>query len=126
MPKTIHQLRSPHVRLLASLLVMIAILCNNFGLAQAHAMSAKTDCCPEMTAHQMASDNTGANADNCPAQKSDCNDQCMARCMSMNGLLSASFIISPNALVATALPQLIMAEHSLVKFSPDLRPPIYS
>ena len=36
MPKALHTLRSRHFRLLASLLVMMAILCNGIGLAQAH------------------------------------------------------------------------------------------
>jgi hypothetical protein len=126
MLKIIHQLRVPHVRLLASMLVMVAILCNNFGLVQAHAMSAKADCCPEMSSDQMAYDEMGSNVDTCPESNSDCNDQCMARCMSANGMLAVAFTISPGVLITSQLSRFNTTEHSLADVGPGLRPPIYS
>lgn len=114
------------MQLLASLLVMIAILCNNFGLAQAHVMDGKKDCCPEMNMEAMAPEAMSGDVDACSNANSDCDDLCMARCMSASGLLSAAITISPSALIATPLPQLKTAEHSLANFSPGLRPPIYS
>jgi len=120
MPKALRTVRSRHFRLLASLLVMMAILCNGIGLAQAHAMEAKKDCCAEMMGEKMSPDKP------CPAQDSTCDDQCMARCMSANGLLSVPLAISSSVLVIATLPQLKAAEHSLAEFGPGLRPPIYS
>ncbi|MGH8050870.1 MAG: hypothetical protein ACREPB_09455, partial [Arenimonas sp.] len=55
MPNVLHKLRSRRFRLLACLLVMMAMLCNGIGLAQAHAISAKKDCCAEMMGGKMAS-----------------------------------------------------------------------
>ena len=121
MPKVLHKIRSRRFRLLASLLVTLAILCNGIGLAQAHShsMPAKKDCCAEMMAHTMASDKP------CSLPNDSCDDQCMARCMSANGMfLSVSLLFSPNILIAAFSPQAEAAEHSLAKLSPGLRPPI--
>ena len=126
MPKTIYQLRLPHVRLLASMLVIIAILCNGIGLAQAHVMDVKKDCCPEMNMEAMASEAMSGDVDACSNANSDCDDLCMERCMSDNGLLSVALTISPSLLITTPLPQLNISEHALAEFGPGLRPPIYS
>ena len=123
MPKALHILRTRRFRLLASLLVMMAILCNGIGLAQAHSAMAKKDCCAEMAGHKKSAPPC------CEETKSPhagCDDQCMARCMSANGILSVPFAIRPSVLVTATLPQLKTTEHSLAELGPGLRPPIYS
>ena len=121
MPKALHILRTRRFRLLASLLVMLAILCNGIGLAQAHAhsMSAEKDCCVEMMAKKMSPDKP------CSMPKDSCDDQCMARCMSANGVLfSVSLTFYPNILIAVFSPRTEATERSLAKLGPGLRPPI--
>lgn len=121
MPRALRQLRSRRFRLLASLLVMIAILCNGIGLAQAHVMEAKKDCCAEMMGEKMSPDKP------CPTPESDCDDQCMARCMSANGvLLSVPVMMYSSVLIMTPQARFKMTEHSLADLGPGLRPPIYS
>ena len=121
MSKNLRALCSQHLRLLASLLVMLAILCNGIGLAQAHVMEAKKDCCAEMMGEKMSPDKP------CPDPANDCDDQCMARCMSANGvLLSVPLTISSSVFITNPLLRVNMTEHSLAEFGPGLRPPIYS
>ena len=123
MPKTLRQLRSKPLRLLASLLVMMAILCNGIGLAQAQSAMAKKDCCAEMTGHKKTASPC------CEETKSphtSCDDQCMARCMGSNGILAVPFAISQSVLITTPLPQFNVTEHSLADLGPGLRPPIHS
>jgi len=126
MPKALTILRTRHFRLLASLLVMMAILCNGIGLVQAQSAMAKKDCCAEMKGHKMPSHDMGKKDPPCPQSSSGCDDQCMARCMSANGILSVPFTIRPSVLVTATLPQLKTTEHSVAELSPVLRPPIYS
>ena len=123
MQKALRQLRSRRFRLLASLLVMMAILCNGIGLAQAHTMDAKQDCCAVMTGHgeSMSHCDEGAKPPH-----SDCDDQCMARCMTANALLSVPLNIASSGLIVTPLPRLKISEHPLAERGPGLRPPIYS
>lgn len=123
MPNILRQLRSRRFRLLASLLVMVAILCNGIGLAQAHAMDADKDCCAEMTGHvkPMSHCDEGARS---PHQ--DCDDQCMARCMGATALLSVPLNVVASGLIVTPLPQLKTSDHSLAELGPGLRPPIHS
>jgi hypothetical protein len=123
MPKTLRQLRSKRFRLLASLLVMLAILCNGIGLAQAHAIETAKDCCAEMSGHGKAMSHCDEES---RSPHPGCDDQCMARCMSANALLSVPLIIVSNVLIATPLPQLKTSDHFLAEFGPGLRPPIYS
>lgn len=123
MLKAIHKLRTRRFRLLASLLVVMAILCNGFGFAQAHSTTAITDCCPEMMTGEMSSQNGD---DSCPPSNIACDDQCMLRCFTANGLLTISFSIPAGRLVTTTLPSLKVSEHVLAERGPDLRPPIYS
>ena len=121
MPKVLHKMRSRRFRLLASLLVMMAILCNGIGLAQAHSMAAKKDCCAEMIGGKMACHAP------CSASDKNCDDQCMARCMGTNGVLfSMQLTISPNVLISALLPKTEATEHSLATCGPDLRPPIFA
>lgn len=121
MSKNLRTLRSQHLRLLASLLVMLAILCNGISLAQAHVMEAEKDCCAEMMGEKMSPDKP------CPVPENDCDDQCMARCMTANGvLLSVPLTITSSVFIATPLPRFNMTQHSLAELAPGLRPPIYS
>ena len=126
MPKALHILRTRRFRLLASLLVMMAILCNGIGLAQAHSAMAKKDCCAEMMGHKKSPSPCADGNKPCPSPNAKCDDQCMARCMSANGILSVPFTIRASVLVTATLPQLKTAEHSLAELGPGLRPPIYS
>jgi hypothetical protein len=120
MPKALHTMRSRRFRLLASLLVMMAILCNGIGLAQAHSAMAKKDCCAEMMGKKMSPDKP------CTMPDKVCDDQCMARCMSVNAIFSVPLVIASSVLIATPIPQLETTEHSWAEFGPGLRPPIYS
>lgn len=123
MTQALRQLRSRRFRLLASLLVMVAILCNGIGLAQAHTMDAKQDCCAEMAGHGESMSHCDEDAKS-PHQ--GCDDQCMSRCMTTNALLSVPLTIALGAFNTTPLPQLKTSEHSLAELGPGLRPPIYS
>jgi hypothetical protein len=89
-------------------------------------MDVKKDCCPEMNMEAMASEAMSGDVDACSNANSDCDDLCMERCMSANGLLSVALTISPSLLITTPLPQLTISEHALAEFGPGLRPPIYS
>ena len=121
MAKVLQKIRSPRFRLLASLLVMLAILCNGIGLAQAHShsMPVEKDCCAEMMANKMSPDTP------CSQPGDNCDDQCMARCMNANGILfSIPLAISANSLVTRVLSQPNVPEHAPATFGPGLRPPI--
>ncbi len=120
MLKTLYILRTRRFRLLASLLVMMAILCNGIGLAQAHSATAKKDCCAEMMGKKMSPDKP------CSLPDKACDNQCMARCMSVNAIFSVPLVIASSALIATPIAQLETTEHSWAEFGPGLRPPIYS
>lgn len=120
---TLRQLRSRRFRLLACVLVMLAILCNSIGLAQAHTMDAKQDCCAEMTGHGESMSHCDEDAKS-PHQ--GCDDQCMARCMSANALMSIPLTITSSGLIMIPLPRLKISEHSLAERGPGLRPPIHS
>ena len=126
MPKALHTIRSRRFRLLASLLVMMAILCNGIGLAQAQATVSKKDCCAVMMGKKMPSNDMSKKSPACPQPSTGCDDQCMARCMAVNGLLSVPLTLASSVLVTETLPQLKAAEHSLAELGPGLRPPIYS
>jgi hypothetical protein len=126
MPNVLHILRTRRFRLLASLLVMMAILCNGISLAQAQSAMAKKDCCAEMMGHKKSASPCADGSKPCPSPNTQCDDQCIARCMSANGILSVPYTILPSVLVYATLPQLKTAEHSLAEFGPGLRPPIYS
>lgn len=126
MPKVIYILRIRRLRLLASMLVILAILCNSVAMAQAYSIPVMQDCCPEMTVDKMDSPEMAGQSNSCPSTSSDCDDLCMARCLNANGLLSVALTILPNVLIKPALPQFSVAEHSTANFSPSLRPPIYS
>ena len=123
MLRAFRQDRSRRFRLLASLLVIMAILCNGIGLAQAHATDAEKDCCAEMTGHGKSLSHCDEGA---KSPHAGCDDQCMARCMTANALLSIPTIIASNALITSPLPRLTISEHALTEPSPGLRPPIYS
>ncbi len=123
MPKALRQFRSRRFRLLASLLVMMAILCNGIGLAHAHTMDAKKDCCAEMTGHGKSISHCDEGA---KSPHAGCDDQCMARCMTANALVSTPLTFASSGLITTPPPRLTICEHSLAEFGPDLRPPIYS
>lgn len=123
MPTVFRQLHSRRFRLLASLLVMVAILCNGIGLVQAHTMDANKDCCTDMTGHGDSMSHCDEGAES-PHQ--GCDDQCMARCMSTTTLLSVPLNFVSSGLIVTPLPQLKTSDHSLAERGPGLRPPIYS
>lgn len=123
MPKALRTLRTRYFRLLASMLVMLAILSNGIALAQTDFLPAEKDCCAEMMNGKMSTDDM---SDSCPPSNAACDDQCMLRCLAANGLVAISFSISPSSLVSTTLPSLKLSEHSLAEFGPGLRPPICS
>ena len=124
MTKTLRTLRSRYFRLLASTLVMLAILSNGIALAQTDFSATEKDCCAEMMNGHMSSDDMSDNGDSCPPSGSACDDECMARCLNTHILLSVQLVIAPSILVMTTLPQLKTAGHSLAELGPVLRPPI--
>ncbi len=126
MTKPFHKIRSRYFRLLASTLVMLAILSNGIALAQTDFLSAEKDCCAEMMSGNMSSDDMSDKADSCPSSDNTCDVQCMARCLNANGLVAISFSFAPGIYIITTLPQLKMAEHSLAEIGPGLRPPIFA
>ena len=126
MTNTLHSMRSRYFRLLASTLVMLAILSNGIALAQTDFSATEKDCCAEMKGHKMSSDDMSDKADSCPSSDNTCDDQCMARCLNANGLVAISFSFAPSIYIITTLPQLKMAEHSLAELGSVLRPPIFA
>ena len=126
MTKKLRTTRSRYFRLLASTLVILAILSNGIALAQTNFLATEKDCCAEMKVHKMASDDVSDKADSCPSSGSGCDDQCMARCLNAHVLLSVQLVFAPSILLKTTLPQLKMAEHSRAEIGPDLRPPIFA
>ena len=126
MTKNLRTTRSRYFRLLASVLVILAILSNGIALAQTNFLATEKDCCAEMKGHKMASDDVSDKADSCPSSGSGCDDQCMARCLNAHVLLSVQLVFAPSILLKTTLPQLKMAEHSRAEIGPDLRPPIFT
>ena len=126
MTKTFCTMRSRYFRLLASTLVMLAILSNGIALAQTDFLATEKDCCAEMMGHEMSSADMADKADSCPSSDSTCDDQCMARCLNTHILLSVQLVIVPSIFVMTTLPQLKTAEHSLAELGPGLRPPIFT
>ena len=126
MTNTLRTMRARYFRLLASTLVMLAILSNGIALAQTDFLATEKDCCAEMKGHKMSSDDMSDKADSCPSSGSACDDQCMARCLNAHVLLSVQLVFAPSVLLMTTLPQLKMAEHSLAELGSVLRPPIFA
>ena len=127
MTKKLRTTRSRYFRLLASVLVILAILSNGIALAQTNFLATEKDCCAEMMkGHKMLSGDMSGKVDPCASSGSACDDQCMARCLNAHVLLSVQLVFDPRILLKTALPQLKMAEHSLAEIGPDLRPPIFA
>lgn len=120
--------RSPVARLLASVLVTLALLVNGFAVAQAASAtasaSAKSDCCAGMAAQHGDSAPCHGSGDPCPAAGSDCNDECLARSLvnttapSAPAALPEFFQHQPAQLVLMTL------AFSSQPASPGLRPPI--
>ena len=124
MYKKIAQFRPNLLRFLASLLVILAVVCNGVGLAQAHTMGSMKACCAEMLSHgECLSDCDGDGK----SPHENCDDQCLARCISSNYVhLAAPLMLPTYELETNPLPQLRLTSHSLAELGPGLRPPIYS
>lgn len=116
--------RTPFARLLASVLVALALLVNGMAIAQAAGTSAQADCCAGM-AGQHGDDNPCHDSGNpCPATGSDCDEQCLARCQGNTALpVSAA---TPPGLFQRDVAQLVTIARAFSSPppSPGLRPPI--
>jgi hypothetical protein len=109
-------------------MLVVAMLCNSIGMVQAHSMTMKKDCCPEMMmAHEMPADAMQDNANDCPDTIADCDALCMASCMSATYVLTISPTLIPNSLsFTTVMNAFVYPAHTLAEFGPGLRPPINS
>jgi hypothetical protein len=128
MPKSLYNLYYRNTRLLVALMLIVVMLCNSIGMVQAHSMTMKKDCCPEMMmAHEMPIDAMQDNANDCPETISDCDALCMASCMSASYVLIISPTLIPNSLgFRNVMNAFVYPAHTLAEFGPGLRPPIYS
>lgn len=126
MTRTLRTMRSRYFRLLASTLVMLAILSNGIALAQTDFLATEKDCCAEMMGDNMSSDDMADKAGSCPSSDNTCDDQCMARCLNANGMVAIAFSFAPSIYITSTLPQLKTSEHSFAEFGPALRPPIFA
>jgi hypothetical protein len=124
MSKILHTIRSRRFRLLASWLVMLAILCNGIGFVQAQSTLIKKDCCAEMMAHKTASAHCVGAAKHDSTPKANCDDQCKMHCSTVNYVSPTPITIAPSLLVASALPTMLAAQLFLARIAPELRPPI--
>jgi hypothetical protein len=118
--------RTSRFRLLASMLVMLAVLGNGMSLAQAQVTPSKKPCCLEMLARQMSAQDSHHAKQPCAPSTSSCDDQCMLRCYSANGLLSTPLVILAERLVVSPIPAHKLTMHARRAIDPGLRPPIYS
>lgn len=116
--------RSPFARLLASVLVTLALLVNGFAVAQAASASAKSDCCTEMAAQHGDSMPCHGSGNPCPATGGDCDDECLARCL-VNITVPSAPAVLPEFLQRQPAQLVLMARaFSSPPARPGLRPPI--
>lgn len=116
--------RTRFTRLLACVLVTMALLVNGFAAAQASAGAMKKDCCAEMMGHKAHGDGSGNAGEPCPAPSSDCDDQCMMRCQASHAVLLAPFALTGVSLPPSTVPTLDASGRALADLGPGLRPPI--
>lgn len=115
--------RSRLTRLLASVLVTMALLVNGFAAAQAASGTMKKDCCAEMMGHKAHGDDGGQAGKPCPAPSSDCDDQCLMRCQA-NNALPVTLSLPGISLPQPALPIIVTSSFATADPGPGLRPPI--
>lgn len=115
---------SRSTRLLACMLVAMALLVNGFAVAQAAAGAMKKDCCAEMMGHSAQGDDGGQVGVPCPAPDSDCDEQCLMRCQANNALPSFAIALPGISLPQPALPLPSAAAIASAESDPGLRPPI--
>lgn len=124
MKRPFRPFRSPFTRLLACVLVALALLVNGMAIAQAASDSTQADCCAGMAAQHGDDSPCHGSGDRCPSTGGDCDDQCLARCLGSTALPSA--IVSPPGffLRQPGQPVLMARAFSSPPPSPGLRPPI--
>lgn len=116
--------RSRLNRLLATVLVTMALLVNGVAVAQAAVGAMKKDCCAEMMGHKAKGDDCGKAGKPCPAPSSDCEDQCLMRCQANNVLPSVAVSLPGISLPQPSLPTARAGSFISADPDPGLRPPI--
>jgi hypothetical protein len=122
MSRPYRPLRSRFTRLLACVLVVASLLGN--GLAFAHSVPAKKDCCAEMSVKMKHAGGCADSGAPCPASDSDCDGQCLFRCQSNAALPVLALVVAPMQAVQPALPVPKPDPHRGTSAAPELRPPI--
>lgn len=115
---------SRSTRLLACMLVAMALLVNGFAVAQAAAGGMKKGCCAEMSGHPAQGHDCGEAGKPCPAPGSDCDDQCLMRCQATQVMPSFAVAIAAISLPELALPAIAAGTITSADPGPGLRPPI--
>ena len=124
MAKAFHPLRSRFIRLLASVLVVAALLGNGLAMAQTQSMMAGHGGCAEMSSpghHGHCCDKGGKP---CPVPHASCDDQCMFRCQSSAVLALTVLAVPVSDRAQALLPPLSPSETPPAVIAPGLRPPI--
>ena len=117
-------LRSPFVRLLASVLVVASLLGNGLALAQAPSALADKGCCPQpMGATVMHKAGCNEAGQPCPAPSTGCDVQCRLGCQSAPAVPGIALLL-PAIVGVVALPTHASNDRPLTDSGPGLRPPI--
>jgi hypothetical protein len=117
-------LRSRFARLLASVLVVAALLGNGLAMAQGPTTPAKKECCAEKMAHKHATAGCAQAGDPCPTPSVHCDDQCLLQCQAIVVLPMLVGMSPLGDLAQAALPPLFTHQRPSADPGPDLRPPI--
>ena len=119
-------MRSRVTRLLASALVVVALLANGVAVAGMGSMAVAKDCCPDSMG-QHHHDGGAPEGKRCPAPVAKCDDQCAFRCQTSAVTLPVVAATSTGIeLIQSDLPPLLDSERAIANFAPGLRPPISS
>ena len=124
MRKPFHPLRSRFARLLASVLVVAALLGNGLALGQVSAALAKKDCCDQMMGHQVVAGDNEQGGKPCPTPSPGCDGQCLSVCQA-SVVLPMIALDLPTAALGSPVPTpLSINDRPLADPGPGLRPPI--
>lgn len=124
MRKPFQPLRSRFARLLASLLVVVALVGNGLALDQASAAPARKGCCEHMTGHKAAADGCEQGGTPCPTPGTGCDDQCLSRVPATAVLPMFAPGMPARVLGSSVLTGLSVSERPTADPGPGLRPPI--
>lgn len=124
MRKPFHPLRTRFARLLASVLVVVALLGNGLALGQVSAAPAKKGCCDQMMGHKLPAGDSNHGGKPCPTPSPGCDEQCLLACQASVVLPMIVLDLPSAALGSPVLTPLSTSDRALADPGPGLRPPI--